>query len=107
MILLFFDESVIKQTSLRKHPPQKAVSLTDSQFNKEKIVTKISRPLQSIEEKIFFIRGQKVMLDSHPAELYEVKTKVLLQAVKRNVDRFPVDFMFQLSAKESGRREPL
>ena len=47
------------------------------------------------------------MLDSHPAELYEVKTKVLLQAVKRNVDRFPVDFMFQLSAKESGRREPL
>ena len=51
---------------------------------------------EAIETKIFLIRGQKVMLDFHLAELYGVATKVLLQAVKRNVDRFPDDFMFQL-----------
>ncbi|MFN7948190.1 MAG: ORF6N domain-containing protein [Blastocatellia bacterium] len=48
------------------------------------------------------IRGQKVMLDSDLAELYEVETKVLNQAVKRNLERFPEDFMFQLTTEEAG-----
>lgn len=49
---------------------------------------------------IKFIRGQKVMLDRDLAELYGVQTKTLVQAVKRNRERFPADFMFQLSAEE-------
>ena len=49
---------------------------------------------------IFDIRGQKVMLDSDLAALYEVEPKVLNQAVKRNIDRFPADFMFQLAQDE-------
>ena len=47
--------------------------------------------LQIIQDKIFEIRGQRVMLDFHLAEMYEVKTKVLNQAVKRNIQRFPLD----------------
>jgi len=50
-----------------------------------------------IEQKIYLIRGQKVMLDADLAELYGVKTKILNKAVKRNLDRFPEDFMFQLN----------
>lgn len=53
-----------------------------------------------IESKIFLIRGQKVMLDADLAELYGVQTKVLNQAVKRNIERFPSDFTFQLTAIE-------
>ena len=53
-----------------------------------------------IEGKIYIIRGHKVMLDSDLAELYEAETKVLLQAVKRNLERFPSDFMFQLNNQE-------
>ncbi len=53
-----------------------------------------------IESKMFMIRGHKVMLDEDLAALYEVETKVLLQAVKRNLERFPGDFMFQLDAIE-------
>ncbi|HEY0261959.1 MAG TPA: ORF6N domain-containing protein [Chitinophagales bacterium] len=56
--------------------------------------------LQHIENKICEVRGQKVMLDFDLAELYEVETKVLNQAVKRNIERFPERFMFRLSAKE-------
>ena len=56
--------------------------------------------IQIIESKIFTIRGQQVMLDRDLAELYQVETKVLNQAVKRNLDIFPKDFMFQLSAEE-------
>ncbi len=56
--------------------------------------------LQRIETKIYEIRGQKVMLDYDLAELYNVLTKVLNQAVKRNIKRFPKDFMFQLTSKE-------
>ena len=56
--------------------------------------------LQIIQSKIFEIRGLKVMLDFDLSELYEVETRVLNQAVKRNVIRFPEDFMFQLSNKE-------
>ena len=53
-----------------------------------------------IEKMIYIIRDQKVMLDSDLAELYEVDTKVLNQAVKRNLTRFPQDFMFQLTSEE-------
>ncbi|MBN1868951.1 MAG: ORF6N domain-containing protein [Candidatus Omnitrophica bacterium] len=53
-----------------------------------------------IESKILFMRGKKVMLDRDLANLYGVETKVLNQAVKRNTDRFPDDFMFQLSRDE-------
>ncbi|MBI5216091.1 MAG: ORF6N domain-containing protein [Ignavibacteriae bacterium] len=53
-----------------------------------------------IENKILLIRGQKVMLDFHLAQLYEVETKALKRAVKRNKNRFPVDFVFQLSQEE-------
>ncbi len=57
-------------------------------------------PQERIERRIFVIRGQKVMLDRDLAELYEVSTKVLNQAIKRNIRRFPEDFMFQLNNKE-------
>ena len=56
--------------------------------------------LQLIQNKIFDIRGHKVMLDFDLAELYEVKTKALNQAVKRNIQRFPNDFMFRLTGEE-------
>jgi hypothetical protein len=57
-------------------------------------------PAEQIERKIFLIRGHKVMLDSDLAELYGVQTKALTRAVKRNLDRFPEDFMFQLTPDE-------
>jgi len=53
--------------------------------------------LQLIQNKIYEVRGHKVMLDFDLAELYEVQTKALNQAVKRNIQRFPVDFMFRLT----------
>ena len=54
-----------------------------------------------IEKRIFLIRGQEVMLSTHLAELYDVEPRTLMQAVKRNKERFPVDFMFQLNNKET------
>ena len=62
----------------------------------------MSKPLSSdhIQQLILLIRGQKVMLDSDLAELYEVTTRALNQAVKRNLGRFPADFMFQLNYQE-------
>ena len=56
--------------------------------------------LQIIQSKIYEIRGERVMLDRDIAALYNVETKVLNQAVKRNIKRFPEDFMFQLSKSE-------
>lgn len=58
-------------------------------------------PAERIERRILFLRGQKVMLDFQLAELYEVETKALNQAVKRNIERFPEDFMFQINWEES------
>ena len=55
---------------------------------------------ESIQEKIFEIRGQKVMLDFDLAALYEVETRIFNQAVKRNIESFPEDFMFRLTKKE-------
>jgi hypothetical protein len=57
-------------------------------------------PLGAIEPRILLIRGQKVLLDRDLARLYLVSTKALNQAVRRNLDRFPEDFMFQLSQEE-------
>ena len=54
----------------------------------------------NIETKILLIRGQKVMLDADLAELYGVETKRLNEQMRRNIERFPVDFMFRLSAEE-------
>jgi hypothetical protein len=54
----------------------------------------------TVEEAIVVVRGQRIMLDADLAGLYEVETKVLLQAVRRNADRFPQDFMFQLTGPE-------
>jgi len=58
-------------------------------------------PVEIIERKIYLIRGEKVMLDSDLAVLYEVETSNLNKAVKRNIDRFPEDFMFQLTMEEA------
>jgi DNA replication protein DnaD len=57
-------------------------------------------PEEIIISKIYLFRGQKVMLDSDLAELYDVETKRLNEQVKRNIERFPLDFMFQLSPTE-------
>jgi len=54
-------------------------------------------PVERIEQRIILVRGQKVMLDRDLAELYGIETKVLKQAVRRNIERFPDDFMFMLN----------
>ncbi|MBS5796421.1 MAG: ORF6N domain-containing protein [Dysgonomonas mossii] len=57
--------------------------------------------LQIIQNKIFEVRGLRIMIDFHLAELYQVETRVLKQAVRRNIERFPKDFMFELTDEES------
>ena len=56
--------------------------------------------IQSVQNRIYQIRGQRVILDKDIAFLYEIETKVLNQAVNRNIKRFPLDFMFQLTKEE-------
>ena len=56
--------------------------------------------IQSLQNRIYEIRGQRVILDKDIAQLYEIETRVLNQSVKRHIDRFPEDFMFQLSEIE-------
>jgi hypothetical protein len=68
-------------------------------FNHNKILKFMD--LQVIQNKIFEVRGCRVMLDFHLAELYQVETRALKQAVKRNIGRFPSDFMFVLSKEEA------
>ncbi len=58
-------------------------------------------PLEVIERRILLIRGQKIILSTHLAELYDVETRILNQAVKRNIRRFPEDFMFHLNTSEA------
>ena len=65
----------------------------------KKVIAKII-PDETIIRRIYIFRGQKVMVDRDLAELYGIETKVLNQAVKRNIERFPKDFMFQLNTKE-------
>jgi len=60
-------------------------------------------PIENVANCILLLRGQKVMLDADLAKLYCVKTKALNQAVKRNIGRFPQDFMFQLSPREKAK----
>ncbi|HUD08586.1 MAG TPA: ORF6N domain-containing protein [Candidatus Saccharimonadales bacterium] len=60
----------------------------------------ITIPQETIRQKIYLIRDEKVMFDRDLAELYDVETRILNQAVKRNKDRFPSDFMFQLTKQE-------
>jgi phage regulator Rha-like protein len=62
---------------------------------------RLSVPVHVIERRIHLIRGQRVMLDSDLAELYQVETRALVQSVKRNIERFPVDFVFQLTTEEA------
>lgn len=57
-------------------------------------------PIGSIEGRIFFLRGEKVMIDRYLAEMYGVETRILNQAVKRNIKRFPAEFMFQRNREE-------
>ena len=57
-------------------------------------------PSERVERAIFLIRGEKVILDADLAALYGVETRSLIQAVKRNIQRFPKDFMFQLTKSE-------
>jgi len=60
-------------------------------------------PIERIENKIYFIRGKRVMLDKDLAELYGVETRTLNQAVKRNAERFPDDFLLSLTREEITR----
>jgi phage regulator Rha-like protein len=70
------------------------------QKSKPTSISLLPVPIELIERRIFLIRGRKVMFSTHLAELYEVEPRALVQAVKRNIERFPKDFMFQLSAAE-------
>jgi hypothetical protein len=70
-------------------------------FKEEFMIMMEQLSVEQIAGKIYFIRGTKVMLDQDLAELYSVETKQLKRAVKRNIDRFPADFMFELSKRES------
>jgi len=58
---------------------------------------------QKILNRIYVVRGEKIMLDRDLAELYGIETRVLKQAVKRNMERFPKDFMFEMTGKEIAR----
>ena len=58
-------------------------------------------PAELIDRRIYIVRGRKVMFDADLAELYQVEPRALNQAVRRNLDRFPDDFMFQLTAEEA------
>lgn len=64
------------------------------------MISSLAIPDEVLINKIYFIRGHKVMLDTDLAELYAVETRVLKQAVRRNLDRFPEDFMFELTPDE-------
>ena len=67
---------------------------------KEEIIIKATADIEVIKHRIYEVRGLRVMLDRDLAELYGVETRVMNQAVKRNADRFPADFMIQLTAEE-------
>lgn len=64
------------------------------------MASKLAVPIERIENRILLVRGAKVLLDADLAALYGVQTRALNQAVKRNAERFPADFMFRLSPKE-------
>jgi len=76
--------------------------LSKNKFSKEIRVTdqNLLSPVERVEKAILLVRGQKVILDADLAKLYGVTTKRLNQQVKRNIDRFPEDFMFRLTQEE-------
>src|ERR1041385_8336937 len=74
---------------------RRQISRKDTHMNMTDLMS-----IEKIEKAIYLIRGEKVMLDRDLALLYEVETKVLNRAVKRNLQRFPSDFMFQLTENE-------
>ena len=74
--------------------------MTKKKTSKSNAPSKSLIPAEKIDRCILMLRGEKVLLDSDLASLYEVETKRLVQAVKRNLDRFPDDFMFQLTDEE-------
>lgn len=67
---------------------------------KENKKSELVLPDEAVMNKIYLIRGQKVMLDEDLAQLYQIETKRLKEAVRRNIDRFPADFMFELTSEE-------
>ncbi|TXT37820.1 MAG: hypothetical protein FD135_3318 [Comamonadaceae bacterium] len=69
-------------------------------INAHPTMTQIVPQPENLAKLVFLVRGEKVLLDADLAGLYDVATKVLNQAVKRNLDRFPADFMFQLTQEE-------
>ena len=70
-------------------------------MKEEKSLTKVEIPVERIIQRIFIIRGQKVILDKDLAESYDVSAKRLNEQVQRNLSRFPSDFMFQLTKEET------
>ena len=76
----------------------KSLVLKEKSIKKTKAVVPVA--IESIERRILIIRGHKLLIDADLADLYGVETRVLNQAVKRNVERFPPDFMFMLSVQE-------
>src|SRR6202035_2122269 len=64
-------------------------------------IERLPVPVQLVERRIYLVRGHRVMLDSDLAELYQVETKALNRAVRRNKERFPADFMFELTDDEA------
>ena len=91
-------ERLVKRLSLLKFQNSEGFFMSKIPHGLHK---KASLPRETIERKIYLIRGHRVMLDNDLAQLYQVKTKALLQAVKRNPKRFPDDFMFQLTQEET------
>jgi hypothetical protein len=80
--------------------PSRMPQRGDAMPSKKIVAKKSVASVEQIESRIFMIRGQKVMLDADLAELYGVETKRLNEQVRRNIERFPEDFMFRLTAAE-------
>jgi hypothetical protein len=78
------------------HPPNVSYIVKGGVYMEDKLI-----PVEVVERKIFMIRGEKVMLGMHLAELYGIETRALNQAVKRNIGRFPEDFAFVLDDSEA------
>ena len=90
------DTSTVLILRYRVTMPARSISSLKSQIVTSRSLVRAER----VERRILSLRGQKVMLSTDLAELYEVAPKVLMQAVKRNRERFPADFMFQLTRVE-------
>jgi phage regulator Rha-like protein len=94
--MIFLTNRALKKIKQQLEPREQL----SGYFRKGTIMNEII-PVELIQQKIFLIRGHKVMLDSGLAELYGVETSNLNKAIKRNSERFPEDFMFQLTREET------